>query len=99
MYQPRRTTTQYKMVYKLLSYCLFVCCFDSDDGYRLTFLGYDYLAIRALVNRGVIAGVGRRIGVGKESGFLVSLNISSQFNLSCIPDMFVTVSFSFDRYL
>ena len=37
------------------------------DGYRLTNLGYDYLAIKALVNRGAIAGVGRQIGVGKEA--------------------------------
>lgn len=31
------------------------------DGYRLTYLGYDYLAIKALVNRGAIAGVGRQV--------------------------------------
>ena len=37
------------------------------DGYRLTPLGYDFLAIKAFVNRGAIVGVGRRIGVGKES--------------------------------
>jgi len=37
------------------------------DGYRLTTLGYDFLAIRALVARGSISGVGRQIGVGKES--------------------------------
>ena len=37
------------------------------DGYRLTSLGYDFLAIRALTARGSIAGVGRQIGVGKES--------------------------------
>ena len=37
------------------------------DGYRLTYLGYDYLAIKTLVNRGVITGVGRQIGVGKEA--------------------------------
>lgn len=37
------------------------------DGYRLTTLGYDFLAIRALVARGAISGVGRQIGVGKES--------------------------------
>lgn len=37
------------------------------DGYRLTTMGYDFLAIRALVARGAIAGVGRQIGVGKES--------------------------------
>ena len=37
------------------------------DGYRLTPLGYDYLAIKALVNRGAITCVGRQIGVGKEA--------------------------------
>ncbi|GLC51486.1 hypothetical protein PLESTB_000507700 [Pleodorina starrii] len=37
------------------------------DGYRLTYMGYDFLAIRALVSRGHISGVGRQIGVGKES--------------------------------
>ena len=37
------------------------------DGYRLTSMGYDFLAIRTLLKRGVIAGVGRQIGVGKES--------------------------------
>jgi RIO kinase 2 len=42
-------------------------CLDADDGYRLTYLGYDFLAIKTLVNRGVFASVGRQIGVGKES--------------------------------
>ncbi len=28
-------------------------------------MGLDYLAMRVFVNRGTIAGVGRRIGVGK----------------------------------
>ena len=37
------------------------------DGYRLTYLGYDYLALKVFVARGLIAGVGRQIGVGKES--------------------------------
>ena len=37
------------------------------EGYRLTYMGYDFLAIRALVSRGHISGVGRQIGVGKES--------------------------------
>ncbi|KAL3846288.1 hypothetical protein ACJIZ3_003691 [Penstemon smallii] len=37
------------------------------DGYRLTYLGYDFLAIKTMVNRGVFAAVGRQIGVGKES--------------------------------
>jgi hypothetical protein len=42
----------------------FLCRYD---GYRLTYLGYDYLALRTLVARGEIAAVGRQIGVGKES--------------------------------
>ena len=37
------------------------------DGYRLTPLGYDFLALKAFVNRGSVTGVGRKIGVGKES--------------------------------
>jgi len=41
---------------------------NTDDGYRLTYLGYVFLAIKTLVNRGVFASVGRQIGVGKESG-------------------------------
>jgi hypothetical protein len=38
-----------------------LCC--RYDGYRLTYLGYDFLAIKTLVNRGSIAGVGRQVGV------------------------------------
>jgi RIO-like serine/threonine protein kinase len=40
-----------------------------DDGYRLTYLGYDFLAIKTMVNKGVFVAVGRQIGVGKESGW------------------------------
>lgn len=36
-------------------------------GYRLTTLGYDYLALRALVRREVIESVGKPLGVGKEA--------------------------------
>ncbi|XP_022718623.1 serine/threonine-protein kinase rio2-like isoform X3 [Durio zibethinus] len=39
----------------------------SNDGFRLTYLGYDFLAIKTMVNRGVFTAVGRQIGVGKES--------------------------------
>lgn len=46
----------------------FAFFFGLDDGFRLTYLGYDFLAIKTLVNRGVFTGVGRQIGVGKESG-------------------------------
>ncbi len=36
-------------------------------GYRLTFTGFDALAIHALVERGAIVALGNTIGVGKES--------------------------------
>jgi len=38
-----------------------------DDGFKLTFSGYDYLALRALSSRGSIIGIGLQLGVGKES--------------------------------
>jgi RIO kinase 2 len=44
------------------------------DGYRLTYGGYDHLAIKTLVKRGLITGVGRRIGVGKESDIYEVIN-------------------------
>lgn len=36
-------------------------------GFRLTFLGYDCLALNALVRRGVVEALGNPIGLGKES--------------------------------
>jgi RIO kinase 2 len=44
------------------------------DGYKLTSLGYDYLALKTLVNRGLITGLGSRIGVGKESDIYEVVN-------------------------
>ena len=41
---------------------------SNNEGYRLTNLGYDYLALKALAARDVIQSVGNQIGVGKESG-------------------------------
>lgn len=40
----------------------------TDDGYRLTYGGYDFLAMRALSKRDSMYSVGNQIGVGKESG-------------------------------
>lgn len=37
------------------------------DGYRLTYGGYDFLAVRALKEKDEVEAVGHRIGVGKES--------------------------------
>ena len=38
------------------------------DGDTLTYKGYDYLALKALVKKGFIASIGNQIGCGKESG-------------------------------
>ncbi|KAH9324289.1 hypothetical protein KI387_004467 [Taxus chinensis] len=57
-YKNLRTLLRHKLVHH-----------DSSkyDGFRLTNMGYDFLAIKTFVIRGVIVGVGRQIGVGKES--------------------------------
>lgn len=39
----------------------------SDDGYKLTYLGYDYLALQTFIKRGILKDVIGKIGVGKES--------------------------------
>ena len=44
------------------------------DGYRLTNLGYDYLALRVLRNRGNLTEVGNQIGVGKEASVYIAAN-------------------------
>ncbi|KAL5495171.1 RIO2 [Sanghuangporus weigelae] len=41
------------------------------DGYRLTYGGYDYLAMRALSKRDSMYSIGNQIGVGKESDIYV----------------------------
>jgi RIO kinase 2 len=44
------------------------------DGYRLTYSGYDYIALNCLKNKGVVTRVGNQIGVGKESDVFVATN-------------------------
>ena len=41
--------------------------FAVDDGYRLSYSGYDYLALKAFSKKGVIYAVGPQVGTGKES--------------------------------
>lgn len=69
----------------LLLFCKYLICYPFhvhlDDGFRLTYLGYDFLAIKTMVNRGVFAAVGRQIGVGKESGIILKLAIAKPFAL------------------
>ncbi|PON36850.1 Serine/threonine protein kinase [Parasponia andersonii] len=57
----------YKVLKNLLKHKLLHHDSSKYDGFRLTYLGYDFLAIKTLVNRGVFVSVGRQIGVGKES--------------------------------
>lgn len=57
----------YKVLKNLLKHKLLHHDSSKYDGFRLTYLGYDFLAIKTLVNRGVFMSVGRQIGVGKES--------------------------------
>lgn len=49
-------------------------CYEKSgrvEGYRLTFSGYDYLALKALTTRGSVQSVGNQIGVGKESDIFI----------------------------
>lgn len=57
----------FKIIQTLLRHKLVAHDNKKYDGYRLTYLGFDFLALRALMLRGSIIGVGRRLGVGKES--------------------------------
>jgi len=43
------------------------------DGYRLTNSGYDILALHNLKSRGIIAGIGDKIGTGKESDVYIAI--------------------------
>ena len=44
------------------------------QGYRLTNLGYDFLALRSLASRDILSSVGNQIGVGKESDIYLALD-------------------------
>ncbi|CAJ1328427.1 unnamed protein product [Effrenium voratum] len=57
----------YKTLQSLLRNKLVAHDGQAYDGWRLTYHGYDFLALRALAARGTLLAVGRRLGVGKES--------------------------------
>ena len=44
------------------------------DGYALTYMGYDYLALKVFIKRGTVAQIGLKIGVGKESDIYLCQN-------------------------
>lgn len=47
---------------------------QNYDGWRLTYHGFDYLALKSLVTRDSIAAVGHQIGIGKESDIYTVAN-------------------------
>lgn len=51
------------------------------DGYRLSYLGYDYLALKALVKRDTVLAVGNQIGIGKESDIYLAQTPKGKHNV------------------
>ncbi len=60
-------TRAYRSLSKLNKMKLIKRRLGTYTGYTLTYLGLDCLALRSLVNRGVLAALGDKMGVGKES--------------------------------
>jgi RIO-like serine/threonine protein kinase len=57
----------HKVIQNLLKHKLIQHTSLIYDGYSLNFIGYDFLAIHALMRRGVLMKIGPKLGVGKES--------------------------------
>ncbi len=49
---------------------------NQVNGYKLTYMGYDYLALYVFMKRGTIKEVIGKFGVGKESGILFTKYIT-----------------------
>lgn len=64
----------YKILSTLLRYKLLHHENQQFNGYRLSYAGYDILALRTLLARNVIAQMGSQIGVGKESDIFEALD-------------------------
>lgn len=56
-----------RVIANLLKHKLIEHSNTKYDGYSLNYIGYDYLAINALMKRGVLVKLGPKLGVGKES--------------------------------
>lgn len=44
---------------------------STDDGYRLTYHGYDFLSVKTHAKRGNLVSIGQQIGTGKESDVFI----------------------------
>jgi RIO kinase 2 len=64
----------YKILSTLLKYKLVAHAQQEYDGYRLSYLGYDILALHTLQARGIITSVGGQIGIGKESDIFEAMD-------------------------
>ena len=64
----------YKILSTLLRHKLVAHANQQYNGYRLSYLGYDILALRTLLAQGVITSVGSQIGVGKESDIFEAMD-------------------------
>jgi len=51
---------------------------SKNPGYRLTYNGYDYLALKSLTGKGAVGSVGNKIGVGKESDIYIAADDEGQ---------------------
>lgn len=60
-----KTGNAYKIIKQLLK-LKFICHVSKKyDGYKLNYLGYDYLALQTFMKRGIIKSVVGKLGVGK----------------------------------
>lgn len=64
----------YRILSTLLRHKLVAHTLQEYDGYRLSYLGYDILALHTLQMRGIVASVGNQIGVGKESDIFEAMD-------------------------
>ncbi|KAG5177870.1 RIO1 family-domain-containing protein [Tribonema minus] len=67
-----RTGGVHRIITTLHAFKLIAHDRSTYDGYRLTFTGYDVLALHVLVSRGHIAAVGNKVGCGKESDIYIA---------------------------
>lgn len=64
----------HKILSTLLRHKLIAHDAQKYNGYRLSYLGYDVLALRSFLARGTITAVGAQIGVGKESDIFEAID-------------------------
>ncbi|CAD8101431.1 unnamed protein product [Paramecium primaurelia] len=69
----------YQILQQLLKHKLVQHVAKKYDGYRLTYLGYDFLALSVFYKRGTIVQVLSKLGVGKESDIYKCLNADGNF--------------------